>query len=51
MARDETITFRIDSEAKAALAALAERDDRTLSYLLGKIIAEYLAAQSKRPRK
>lgn len=41
-ARSETISIRVDAETKAALERAAAEDDRTVSYLVQKIIREWL---------
>jgi predicted transcriptional regulator len=49
-----TFTIRIDAGLYSVLKALAEREDRSVSWLCGRAIGEYLARPRlavKRPRK
>lgn len=41
----EPIGLRIPKEVRAALEKLAKADDRTISYVINKILAEYLRAK------
>ena len=40
-----TITVRLDAKTKRRLEKLAERQDRTKSYLAGRAIEDYLSSQ------
>jgi hypothetical protein len=44
MARDQTFTFRISGDMKAALARAAAADDRTSGQLVIKLLREFLVA-------
>lgn len=48
MAKDERIAVRVDTATKTALARAAEKDERTMSSLAGKIITDWLRAEAKR---
>lgn len=43
MKKTAYITFRTDEITKEALENIAKREDRTLSYILNKILTEHLA--------
>jgi predicted transcriptional regulator len=45
MAKGPTAGVRFEVEVKAALEKLAAKDDRTVSYLVNKIVADYLRAK------
>ena len=42
MKKSAYITFRTDNETKQTLENIASKDDRTLSYVINKILIEYL---------
>ena len=46
-----TITVRLDAKTKQRLEKLAERQDRTKSYLAGRAIEDYLSSQEWWERK
>lgn len=41
------ITFRTDEEIKNYLEELAKREDRTLSYIVNKILEEYIKKETQ----
>lgn len=43
--KDNSITFRLDSEAKEQLKSIAARDDITLSKLIYRIVKQYLESR------
>jgi hypothetical protein len=45
MAKGPPIGVRLDDNVRAALEKLAASEDRSLNYLVNKIIAEYLKAK------
>jgi hypothetical protein len=45
MVAKEPIGLRIPKEVRAALEKLAKADDRSVSYIINKILAEYLRAR------
>ena len=47
----EVLCFRIDPNLKAALARLAEAERRSVSALIEKVLAEYVAAVEPPKRK
>ena len=42
--------FRMNATLKAKLLAIAARDDRTLSYLIDKILTEYVRQYEQQPK-
>lgn len=50
MSKDESITFRVPADLKAALVEAAARDNRKLSNLVETILADWLKARPKRSR-
>jgi len=44
-AKEPPVGVRFPVEVKAALEKLAKADDRSLSYVINKIVAEYLRAK------
>ena len=56
MAKSEQLTLRLAPDVKAALQRIASAEDRSLSYIVDRILREYLereavVAESKRSRK
>jgi hypothetical protein len=45
VAKEPPVGVRFPAEVKAALEKLAKADDRSISYVLNKIVAEYLRAR------
>ena len=45
--KSEMIGFKTTPEIKAALEEIAEREDRTLSYVINKILENYLKENGK----
>jgi predicted DNA-binding protein len=45
VAKEPPVGVRFPREVKQALEKLAKDDDRTLSYIINKIVTEYLRAQ------
>ena len=45
VAKEPPVGVRFPKEVKQALDKLAKADDRTMSYLINKIVAEYLRAR------
>lgn len=43
MKKTAYITFRTDENTKTILEKIAKEEDRTLSYILNRILTEYLA--------
>lgn len=41
-------SIRLDSQTRARLEAIAQRDDRSLAYVIKKAIAEYLERQERK---
>ncbi len=39
--RNKVITIRVDENTHATLTKMAEKDDRTISYIVNKILTEY----------
>lgn len=46
--KSEMIGFKTTPEIKAALEEIAEREDRTISYIINRILEEYLAPSEKK---
>lgn len=46
--KDASITVRLPSDLKAAIEAAAEREDRTLSKMVERILREWSEAKPKR---
>lgn len=45
VAKEPPVGVRLPKDVKAALEKLAKDDDRSLSYVINKIVAEYLRAR------
>ena len=45
MKKTAYITFRTDENTKTILEKIAKEEDRTLSYILNRILTEYLAQE------
>ena len=41
-------SIRLDAETRDRLRAIADRDDRSLAYVIKKAIAEYLAREERK---
>ncbi len=48
MAKDASITVRLPSDLKAQLEAAAAKEDRTLSKLVERVLADWQKGQGKR---
>jgi predicted transcriptional regulator len=46
--KNEYITFRTDENVKNKLLDLAEKEDRTLSYIVNRILKNYLEGESEK---
>lgn len=46
--KSEMIGFKTTPEIKAALEEIAEREDRTISYIINRILEEYLTPSGKK---
>ena len=47
MKKSEYITFRTTEEIKSHLEKLAKEDDRTISYVINKILEEYIKKETQ----
>lgn len=47
MKKTAYITFRTDENTKIILEKIAKEEDRTLSYILNRILTEYLAKEGE----
>lgn len=45
--KSEYITFRTDENTKRLLEIMAKNEDRTLSYIINRILNEYLAKEGR----
>ncbi len=45
MAKEPPIGVRLETDVRAALEKLAKSEDRSISYMIGKIVADYLRAK------
>jgi predicted transcriptional regulator len=45
MAKEPPIGVRLESDVRAALEKLAKQEDRSISYLISKIVTDYLRAK------
>lgn len=45
--KSEYITFRTDENTKRILEGMAKNEDRTLSYIINRILNEYLAKEGR----
>ena len=45
MAKGPPIGVRLEADVRAALEKLAKQEDRSISYLMGKIVADYLRSK------
>jgi predicted transcriptional regulator len=45
MAKGPPIGVRVPADVRAALEKLAKQEDRSISYLMGKIVADYLRSK------
>jgi predicted transcriptional regulator len=45
MAKEPPIGVRLEAEVKAALEKLAKQEDRSISYLISKIVTDYLRSK------
>lgn len=43
-------SIRLDTQTRARLEAIAQRDDRSLAYVIKKAIAEYLERQERKEK-
>lgn len=50
MTKDASLTIRLPAELKDELKAMADRDGRSTSNLVERILRDWLKAQSKRSR-
>ena len=48
MADVHSTSIRLDAETRDRLQAIADRDDRSLAYVIKKAIAEYLERQERK---
>lgn len=47
MKKIETITFKTNTEIKKLLIKIATEEDRTISYIVNRIVTEYLNSYKK----